>query len=158
MLAGAALLVTAGVLNFRQRLRNETPPWDGVRWSDTRQGIIAETVETGSAGARGQILPGDRLIAISLDNKKYEEVAKERNVQMYLDQSRVGGEIHYLIERPSYPEDSRYYYADLDNLDAVRKWNPRDLYINLIGLLFLFVGFFVLFKQGGRAPSQDDEW
>ncbi len=26
------------------------------------------------------------------------------------------------------------------------------LYINLIGLIYLFVGFFVLFKQGGRAP------
>src|SRR4029078_1261014 len=29
---------------------------------------------------------------------------------------------------------------------------PRDAYINLIGVVFLFVGFFVLFKQGGRAP------
>src|SRR4029079_8879124 len=32
------------------------------------------------------------------------------------------------------------------------KWTPRDVYINLIGVVFLFVGFFVLFKQGGRAP------
>ena len=28
---------------------------------------------------------------------------------------------------------------------------PLVVYINLIGLVFLFVGFFVLFKQGGRA-------
>jgi len=152
VLAGAALLVTAGVLNFAQRLRHETPAWDGVGWADTKQGIIAETVEAGSSGARAQILPGDHLLAISLNNKNYEEVAHDKDVQMYLDQARVGGEIHYLIERPSYPEDSRYYYADLDNLDAVRKWTPRDLYINFIGLVFLFVGFFVLFKQGGRAP------
>src|SRR6185295_1014672 len=39
-----------------------------------------------------------------------------------------------------------------DHLDAIHKWNPRDLYVNAIGLVFLFVGFFVLFKQGGRAP------
>ena len=64
----------------------------------------------------------------------------------------MGGDIHYLIERPSYPPESRYYYADLDHLDAIHKWTPRDLYINLIGLVYLFVGFFVLFKQGGRAP------
>jgi len=152
VLAGAALLVTAGVLNFAQRLRNETPPWDGVRWTDTRQGIIAETVEPASSGARGQILPGDRLIAISLDNKNYEEVAQARKVQMYLDQARVGGDLHYLIERPSYPEESRFYYADLAQLDSIHKWTPRDVYINLIGVVFLFVGFFVLFKQGGRAP------
>lgn len=152
MLAGTALLLTAGILNFVQRLNHETPPWDGVRWTDTKQGILAETVSTGSSGARAQILPGDRLIAISLDNKNYEEVAQAEKVQMYLDQAHVGGNIHYLIERPSYPEESRYYYADLDNLNAIHKWTPRDLYINLIGLVYLFVGFFVLFRQGGRAP------
>ena len=158
MLAGAALLVTAGVLNFGQRLRHETPAWDGVRWTDTKQGILAETVEPGSSGARAQILPGDHLIGISGDNRKYDELGRAREVQMYLDQARVGGDarvggaIHYLIERPSYPEDSRLYYADLDHLDATHKWTPLVVYINLIGLVWLFVGFFVLFKQGGRAP------
>ncbi len=152
MLAGTALLVTAGALNFGQRVRHETPPWDGVRWNDTKQGLLAETVQPGSAGARGQILPGDRLLAVSLDNRNYEQIARASDVQIYLDQAKVGGPIHYLIERPSYPEESRFYYADLDNLDAIHKWTPRDVYINLIGLVFLFVGFFVLFKQGGRAP------
>jgi two-component system, NtrC family, sensor kinase len=152
VLAGAALLVTAGTLNFAQRLRHETPPWDGVRWTDTRQGIVAETVEPNSSGARGQILLGDHLLGISLDNRNYEEIGRARDVQIYLDQARVDGNIHYLIERPSYPEGSRLYYADLDHLDAVHKWTPLVVYINLIGLVFLFVGFFVLFKQGGRAP------
>ena len=152
MLSSAALLVTAGVLNFGQRLRHETPPWDGVRWTDTKQGIVAETVEPNSSGARAQILPGDHLIGISTDNRKYDEVGSAREVQMYLDQAHVNGDIHYLIERPSYPEDSRLYYADLDQLDATHKWTPLVVYINLIGLVFLFVGFFVLFKQGGRAP------
>lgn len=152
MLAGAALLVTAGILNFAQRLRHETPAWDGVAWEDTGQGILADTVAPGSSGARGQILPGDRLVAISLDNRRYEEVDRASNVQVYLDQARVGGNIHYLIERPSYPEESRFYYSDLDALDSIQKWTPSDLYVNLIGLVYLFVGFFVLFKQGGRAP------
>jgi two-component system NtrC family sensor kinase len=152
VLAGAALLVTAGILNFAQRMRHETPPWDGVRWTDTKQGIIAETVEAGSSAARAQILPGDRLLAVSVSNVKYDEIGRAEKVQLYLDQAHVGGQIHYLIERPSYPEESRFYYADLDNLNATHKWTPRVLYINLIGLVYLFVGFFVLFKQGGRAP------
>ena len=152
MLAGAALLVTAGVLNFGQRLRHETPPWDGVTWNDTREGVIAEVVEPGSSGARAQILPGDHLLAISLNNSKYEEIGRADSVPVYLELAHVGGSIHYLIERPSYPEESRFYYADLDQLNATHKWTPRVLYINLIGLVYLFVGFFVLFKQGGRAP------
>lgn len=152
MLAGAALLVTAGILNFAQRLRHETPPWDGVRWTDSRTGVVAETVEPGSSGARGQIMSADRLIAISLDNKNYEEIGRAKDIQIYLEQAHVDGKIHYLIERPSYPEESRFYYSDLDHLDAVHKWTAQNLYINLIGVVFLFVGFFVLFKQGGRAP------
>ncbi len=152
VLIGAAVLVAAGFLNFAQRSRRETPPWDGVRWVDTRQGILAEAVEPNSSGARAWILPGDRLIAVSLDGVQRDEIAHSKDVQMYLDQVRVGGKLHYLIERPSYPEESRLYFADLDDLDATHKWTPRDLYLNLIGLVFLFVGFFVLFKQGGRAP------
>lgn len=152
LLLAAALLVTAGGLNFAQRAKRQTPPWDGVNWIDTKQGIIAETFGPNSSAARARLLPGDRLLAVSTDDSRYEEVGHARDVQMYLDQARVGGGIHYLIERPSYPIQSRYYYADLDNLEAINKWLPRDLYINLIGLVYLFVGFFVLFKQGGRAP------
>ncbi|HKP47825.1 MAG TPA: ATP-binding protein, partial [Pyrinomonadaceae bacterium] len=152
VLVASGLLVTVAVLNFGQRLRHETPPWDGVTWTETRQGIIAEQVEAGSSGARAQILPGDHLIAVSNDDNHYEEIGHANHVQIYLDRSHVGGDIHYLIERPSYPEESRYYYADLDNLNAIHKWTPRDLYVNLIGVVYLLVGFFVLFKQGGRAP------
>ncbi len=141
----------AGALNFAQRAKNQTPAWDGVRWTDTKEGITAETIEPNSAAARAYILPGDRLLAV-VNNDQKDEIVHARDVQMYLDRARVGGEIHYLIDRPSYPPDSRYYYADLDNLGAINKWTPRDLYINLIGLVYLIVGLFVLFKQGGRAP------
>ena len=51
VLIGAAVLVAAGFLNFAQRSRRETPAWDGVRWVDTQQGILAETVEPNSSGS-----------------------------------------------------------------------------------------------------------
>lgn len=151
LLIAAVLLVTAGVLNVLQRARHQTPPKDGVTWVDTKDGIIAKTVEPTSAAGRNYVLPGDRLHAIRL-NDRDEQVVHARDVQMYLDQAHVGGEIHYLVERPSYPVESRYYWADLDHLDAIQNWTLREVYINLIGVVFLIVGFFVLFKQGGRAP------
>jgi two-component system, NtrC family, sensor kinase len=151
LLIAAALLVTAGVLNVVQRSKHQTPPKDGVTWVDTNNGIIAKAVEPKSAAERAYVLPGDRLLGIRL-NGRDEEVIHARDVQMYLDQARVGGEIHYLFERPSYPIESRYYWADLDNLGAIQNWTIREIYINLIGVVFLIIGFFVLFKQGGRSP------
>jgi two-component system NtrC family sensor kinase len=153
LLIGAALLISAGLLNFRQRARNETPPWDGVEWVDTNDGIIAKSVEKGSAADRAWLVPGDRLIGVTLDpNLRPDQITSARDVQIYLEQARIGGQLHYLMTRPSYSPDAGAYWADLDHLGAYHRWTPRVLYINLIGLVYLFVGFFVLFKQGGRAP------
>ena len=153
LLIGAALLISAGVLNFRQRARNETPPWDGVEWVDTKEGVVAKSIERGSAADRAWLLPGDRLLGISLDpNARPDQVISARDVQIYLEQARVGGQLHYLMTRPAYSTSVGAYWADLDHLGAFHRWTPRVLYINLIGLIYLFVGFFVLFKQGGRAP------
>jgi two-component system NtrC family sensor kinase len=151
LLIAAGLLVTAGVLNVVQRAKHQSPPYDGVRWVDTKDGIIAEAVEPNSSAGRAYVLPGDRLLGIKLDGGK-EEVIHAREVQMYLDQAHVGGEIHYLLERPSYPVESRHYWADLDNLGPIQFWTPREIYINFIGVVCLIIGLFVLFKQGGRAP------
>jgi two-component system NtrC family sensor kinase len=153
LLIGAALLISAGLLNFRQRARQETPPSDGVEWVDTKEGVVARSIERGSAADRAWLLPGDRLIGITLDpNARAEQVTSARDVQMYLEQAGVGGQVHYLMTRPAYSPEVGAYWADLDHIGAIHKWTPRVLYINLIGLIYLFVGFFVLFKQGGRAP------
>jgi two-component system, NtrC family, sensor kinase len=152
LLIGAALLISAGLLNYRQRLRQETPPWDGVEWVDTKDGVVARNVERGSAAERAWLLPGDRLLGISPDGKsRPEQITSARDVQIYLDEARMHGQLHYLMERPSYSTNAAYW-ADLTDLGAFHKWTPRVIYINLIGVIYLFVGFFVLFKQGGRAP------
>jgi hypothetical protein len=161
LLGATALFVVAGALNFSQRVRHQSPPWDGVTWVDTAQGVVAKAVEPESAAARGRIIAGDRLIAVSPNGARCEDitrgprcepVANATSVQMYLERERVGGEIHYLIERPSFPAETRFYYADLDNLGTFLTTTPGDLYVNFIGLIYLCVGLFVVFKQGGRAP------
>jgi len=160
LLAAAALLVAAGAVNFVQRF-SQGPAWDGVVWVDTSEGIVAKAIAPGSAAARARMNPGDKLLAISMTGQvcddvtrgiRCEIVAGADKIQPYLDQARVGGEIHYLIERPSYPPETRFYYADLDNLNAVNNLTTRDLYINLIGVVYLLIGLFVIFRQGGRAP------
>ena len=153
LLIGAALLISAGVLNFRQRANHQTPPWDGVTWVDTDQGIIAKSIEPNSAADRAWLLPGDRLIGINFDGRsKPDEITRARDVQIYLEEAGVNGQLHYLMLRPSYEAETREYWADLYGIGRIHKWTPRVLYINLIGVIYLFVGFFVLFKQGGRAP------
>jgi len=51
LLIGAALLISAGLLNFRQRVKHETPPWDGVEWVDQNGHIIAKSIEQNSSAA-----------------------------------------------------------------------------------------------------------
>jgi two-component system NtrC family sensor kinase len=152
LLITAALLVTAGLLNFEQRWTHKSPPTDGITWVQQNGQVIAQAIEPGSAGARAGILPGDHLFAVSEDEKQFDEIDLAYKVQIYLQEAGVGGHLTYSIERPSYPEETRYYEADLYDIGAVPSWTSHEIYINLIGLVWLFVGLFVLFKQGGRAP------
>lgn len=153
LLIAAALLGAVGILNFSQRATHKLPPEDGVIWIQTTNGILAKSVEPNTAGAHAGILPGDYLISVSVDDGITDEKVKVASeVQIYLEEAGVGGRLTYLIERPSYPESIRFYHADVYNLQPSVRWRMPVLYLNLVGLIYLFVGFFVLFKQGGRTP------
>jgi two-component system, NtrC family, sensor kinase len=156
LLIVAAVLVAAGTINFAQRLTHIAPPTDGIDWVKTPAGIVADSVKADSpAGRKGVfgVIPGDRLIGVVVgDSDRREEVTTTYDVQDYLEVAGVGGRIGYLVERPSNPEDTRYYWVYLENLTPQRTLTARDLYLNLIGVVYLLVGLFVFFKQGGRAP------
>ncbi len=157
LLLVAALLVAAGALNFAQRLTHPTPPTDGVIWQQTPQGVFAKSIApdapAGRAGIFG-VLPGDHLIAISFDEVHDEPVASAPDIPIFFEESlkRSGGHLRYLIERPSFPEETRFYYVNLQRVESLPTFTTRDNYLNLIGVVYLLVGFFVLFKQGARAP------
>ena len=148
----SALAVAAGTLNFVQRASHKFPATDGITWVQASQGIIAQRVDPERAGARSGIVPGDRLLGISRDETNFEEVANASEVQIFVEEAGLGGHLTYYYERPSNPPETRYYYAYLFDLDSKARWTEYDLYLNFIGLVYLLVGLFVLFKQGGRAP------
>jgi two-component system NtrC family sensor kinase len=156
LLIAAAVLVAAGTINFAQRLTHTAPPTDGVDWVHTPQGLVASSVKADSpAGRKGVfgIMPGDRLLGVVVgDSEEREQVTTTFDIQDDLEVAGVGGRIRYLVERPSNPEETRFYWVFLDNLTPQGTLTARDLYINLIGVVYLLVGLFVFFKQGGRAP------
>jgi len=156
LLVAAALLVTVGVLNFAQRLTHTPPPTDGVTWSQAGDGaLVAESVVRDSpAGRKGVfgIHPGDRLHAVSLDERRDDQVVSAPDVQVFLEEAGVGGRVRYLIERPSNPEATRYYYVLIEGLAPAPVWRARDLYVNFVGVVYLLVGLYVFFRQGDRAP------
>jgi hypothetical protein len=156
LLIVTAVLVAAGTLNFAQRLTHKPPPTDGIDWVKTDEGIVARAVKEDSpAGRKGVfgVMPGDRLKGVVVgDGEQRDEVKTTYDVQLYLGDAGVGGRVGYLVERPSNPEDTRFYWVYLDHLTPQRTLTARDLYVNFIGVVYLLVGLFVFFKQGGRAP------
>lgn len=155
LLIAAALLAVAGALNFAQRWEHKSPPTDGIKWVQTTNGVVAQSVDSNSNVGRAGVLsvqPGDILRSISEDEVTFDEVRYVQDIPIYLEEVGVGGHLIYLIERPSNPEETRCCWKADIYPEEVTTWKTHDLYINFIGLIYLFVGLFVLFKQGGRAP------
>ena len=151
-LIAAIVFAIVGVLNVSQRAVHQLPPTDGVLWAFHNNQIIADKIQPNSSAARAGMLAGDRLVAVSLDDKRFEEIASTADVQIYLDGAGANNSVTYLFQRPNYAAGNNFYYADLRHLDAPPRWTASALSEILVGLIFLFAGFFVLFNQGGRAP------
>ncbi len=146
------LLVAGGALNLSQRTYHELPPTDGVLWVQKDGGIFAEKVTPGLAASRAGISPGDRLLAVSLDDKTFEELTSVADVPMYLDAAGVGGTLTYYYQKTSYTFADNFYYADLRSIDTLPRWSASIILLTVVGLIWLGVGMFVLFKQGSQSP------
>jgi two-component system, NtrC family, sensor kinase len=151
-LLSSFLLVAGGALNLSQRATHKMPPTDGVFWVQRSDGIYAEQVKPGLAGSRAGISVGDKLIGIGFDSDKTDEITSVADVQMFLDAAGIDGNLTYFYQKPSYSFSSSYYYADLRHIDSVARWTPSLIFLSIVGLIWLGVGIFVLFKQGTRSP------
>ena len=146
------LFVAGGALNLFQRATGELAPTDGVLWVQKADGIYAEKVLPGLAASRQGISPGDKLINVSVDGETFEEVTSTADIPMYLDVAGVGGSLTYFYQKPSYSFANNFYYADLKNIDTLPRWTASIVFLTIVGLIWLGVGVFVLFKQGSRSP------
>lgn len=153
-LLATVIFVAGGALNLFHRAYHDLPPTDGVYWTQKADGIYAEKVLPGLAASRAGIAVGDKLIAISLNEEKFEELemTSASDVQVYLEAAGVGGSITYFYQRPSYSFANNFYYADLKNIDTLPRWTASTIFLTLVGFIWLGVGIFVLFKQGSRSP------
>lgn len=140
------LFVAGGALNLLQRATGELAPTDGVLWVQRADGIYAEKVLPGLSGSRQGISVGDKLLSISLDGETFDEVISVNDVPMYLATAGVGGTLTYKFEKPY-----NVYFGDL-RVDTLPRWTPSIIFLTFVGLIWLGVGVFVLFKQGSRSP------
>ena len=76
-------------------------------------------------------------------------------MSIWLEESkRFGERLRYLVLRPnSSGGEPQPYYITLGRLESPSVNTTRDFYINAVGVVYLLVGLFVLFKQGERAPD-----
>jgi PAS domain S-box-containing protein len=145
-------LVAGGALNLAQRAFHQLPPTDGVLWVQKADGIYAEKVLPGFAASRAGISPGDKLLTARLDGRTFDEVVSPADVPMYLEAAGVGGSLTYFYQKTSYTFANNFYYADLKNIDTLPRWTPSIIFLSIVGLIWLGVGIFVLFKQGSQSP------
>ena len=151
-LLATVLFVVGAALNLSERAFHNLPPTDGVLWLQKADGIYAEKVTSGLAASRAGIAVGDKLIGISFQGDKTQEIVSASDVQLYIEAVGVDGNLTYLYQRPSYGFTNNFYYADLSHINTLPRWTAAGIFLVLVGIIWLGVGTFVLFKQGSHSP------
>jgi len=154
VLAVTALLVVIGFLNLRDRLKDPPIPTDGVQWADTENGVQARWVSPDSPLSPA-VKKGDYLRAIYYRGK-YEKINRAETISLYLEEQGVGNDARYVIEHEDpllqsiYGITDPYYDRDFKVI-KVDQHLHRGLYMAFIGLVYLAIGLFVLFKRSQAA-------
>jgi len=139
-LATAALLVLA-VFNLIQERQYDRPD-DGVWWREASGGLLAERVLPGMPGKRAGVQTNDLLTAVN-----------DRPVTRVADQERAlyrtgsYGQVNYTITRDGIPLDTPV------KVIPVPVDHSLALGLRVIGLIYLIIGFYVLFRRWGAPRS-----
>ncbi|HEX4758904.1 MAG TPA: ATP-binding protein [Terracidiphilus sp.] len=143
-LATAALFVLA-VMNLQQE-RNSRQPDDGIWWHEANGGLQADRVLPGLAGQIAGIQPNDLLIGVA-NCASCNEIPVKRISDLDRALYRTGpyGQVFYSITRDGIPLETP--------VKVIPEPLDRSLALGLrvIGLIYLIIGFYVLFRRWG-AP------
>ena len=143
-LATAALFVLA-VLNFMEE-RQVQQPDDGVWWREASGGLIAERILPGMPGQVAGIHPNDLLTAVSACPSCNETPVRHLSgLERVLYRAGIYGQVYYVITRDGIPLDTPI------KLIPVPVDRSLAQGLRVIGLIYLIIGFYVLFRRWG-AP------
>jgi two-component system NtrC family sensor kinase len=134
-------LVVLSALNYQQRQRYQISE-DGVSWIDTSQGVRAWIVDRGGPGDRAGIREGDILSAIDDTPVKH---AAEAYRSVFV--SGVWSKLNYELERQGAKFETDLVTAPQDTSKSIHQ------YLELVGLLYLFIGAFILVRRWSAPKS-----
>ena len=139
-LATAALLLLA-VFNLTQE-RHYDRPDDGVWWREASGGLLAERVLPDMPGQRAGVQTSDLLTAVN--DKPVTRVA---DLERALYRAGSYGQVNYTITRDGIPLDTPV------KVIPVPVDHSLQLGLRVIGLIYLIIGFYVLFRRWGAPRS-----
>ena len=145
-LATAALFVLA-VFNLQQE-REFPQPTDGVWWHEAQGGLIADRVLPDSPGQRAHIQAGDLLTGVSESaNEDVTGVTRVADLDRALYAAGPYVQVRYSITRDGIPLDTPVQVI------LVPADHSLQLGLRIIGLIYLVIGFYVLFRRWGAPRS-----
>ncbi|MGA9060187.1 MAG: ATP-binding protein [Terracidiphilus sp.] len=147
VLATAALFVLA-VLNLMQESQYRQQADDGVWWRETTGGLLAERVLPGLAGQHAGVQQGDLLTGVSeTPDERVTPVARVDDLERALYGTGPWGQVFYTITRDGIPLETP--------VKVIPEPPDRSLQLGLriIGLIYLIIGFYVLFRRWGAPRS-----
>jgi PAS domain S-box-containing protein len=136
------VLVGLGILNFQQRGLYQVPD-DGVSWIETPQGVMAWIVRRGGPADRAGIHEGDQLKAIN-----GQPITTDAEGAQKIYQLGVWSLANYSLARNGEPFDTSLV------LDAQSTAGSLRSYLALVGLLYLLIGTFILFRRWTARKSR----
>ncbi len=131
----AVAVVSVGAVNLREQHRYQLPD-DGVFWVESGNRVIARDVAVASAAEMAGLKPGDILLGINGSAIKQSSDAGRQIFRL-----GVGSHARYRVLR-----DGSSLELDLLLQPQARPQGVRSA-LQLVGLLYLIIGFFVLLRR-----------
>ena len=134
-------LIAFATINLQQRARYRLPD-DGVSWVDSEKGVQAWIVTPDGPGDRAGIREGDLLESI---DKKPIQTAADAGRQIFGDD--VWSQASYTLVRNGEKFQTSLVLVPQKAASTVR------YYLSLVGLIYLVIGTFILFRRWTAPKS-----